>query len=69
VIPSLRETLLKEKSHRALGALWALYVSGGFDDSLAQQLLKHADEDVRAWTVRFLGDEGHVSPAISLQFR
>src|SRR5205823_3904950 len=46
----------------ALQGLWGLYVSGGFDDTLATELLKHPGEQVRAWTIRLLGDEGKVSP-------
>ena len=43
----------------ALEALWALCVSGGFEDSLAENLLRHRNGDVRAWTVRLLGDNLH----------
>jgi len=50
-------------SQRALQSLWALYVSGGFDEKLARELLTHPNENVRAWTVRFLGDSRKVSEA------
>jgi putative membrane-bound dehydrogenase-like protein len=50
---------------RALQGLWALHVSGGLDDDLAGLLLSHPGEYVRAWTVRLLGDEGRVSPALA----
>ncbi|MDR3638641.1 MAG: c-type cytochrome [Isosphaeraceae bacterium] len=43
---------------RALQALWGLYVSGGFDETVATDLLGHPSEYVRAWTLRLLGDEG-----------
>jgi putative membrane-bound dehydrogenase-like protein len=56
VIPGLRQTVLERQDHQALEALWALYVSGGFDEALAAKLLHHPHEDVRAWTIRFLGD-------------
>ncbi|HLJ91655.1 MAG TPA: PVC-type heme-binding CxxCH protein [Gemmataceae bacterium] len=49
----------------ALQALWALYVSGGFDEDLAGKLLGHRNPDVRRWTVRFLGDDNQVSPTLS----
>jgi putative heme-binding domain-containing protein len=49
----------------ALKALWALYVSRGFDDELAIELLGHQNEDVRAWTVRLLGDECEVSAKVA----
>jgi putative membrane-bound dehydrogenase-like protein len=45
----------------ALQGLWGLYVGGGFDDRLAAELLEHPGENVRAWTVRLLGDAGDVS--------
>jgi putative membrane-bound dehydrogenase-like protein len=64
VIPLLRHMLLTHQDALALQALWALYVSGGFDDSLAEKLLSHANVDVRTWTVRLLGDAKKVSADI-----
>jgi putative membrane-bound dehydrogenase-like protein len=64
VVPRLRATALREKGQLALESLWALYVSGGFDDAIADRLLDHANEDVRAWTVRLLADARKVSPAL-----
>jgi putative membrane-bound dehydrogenase-like protein len=64
VLPRLRKTALENKGQLALEALWAVYVSGGFDDALAEQLLVHPNEDVRAWTVRLLGDARKVAPAL-----
>jgi putative membrane-bound dehydrogenase-like protein len=49
----------------ALESLWVLHAGGGFDDTLGMQLLAHATEHVRAWTVRFLGDACRVSPEIA----
>lgn len=46
----------------ALQSLWALYVSGGFDESIAGQLLKHPHPPVRSWVIRFLGDDKKLSP-------
>ena len=37
--------------------LWALYVSGGFDDRQAGELLGHPVAAVRRWTIRLLGDD------------
>ncbi|MFO0947594.1 MAG: c-type cytochrome [Planctomycetota bacterium] len=45
-------------------ALWALYVSGGFQAENSLDLLRHPQEDVRWWTIRFLGDEGNVPPRV-----
>jgi hypothetical protein len=64
VIPTLRQMVLEHRDRLALEALWALYVSGGFDDALAATLLGHPNEDVRTWTVRLLGDAKRVSPTI-----
>lgn len=49
----------------ALQATWGAYVSGGFDEALAADLLRHPSEDVRTWTVRLLGDAGEISPAMA----
>ncbi len=51
----------------ALQGLWGAYVSGGFDAELATDLLRHPSENVRAWTVRLLGDDENLSPALADQ--
>ncbi|HEV8067089.1 MAG TPA: PVC-type heme-binding CxxCH protein [Planctomycetaceae bacterium] len=53
----------------ALRCLWGIYVSGGFDESLALQLFEHPAEAVRAWTIRFLGDQRNVSARIEERLR
>lgn len=65
VIPRLRKMAVSADGPLALKALWALYASGGFDDGLAIRLLGHKNEDVRAWTVRLLGDWRAVSAEIA----
>lgn len=62
ILPRLR----KQISHDANGplqlqSLWALYVSGGFDDGFATKLLPHTNKSIRKWTIRFLGDAGKIS--------
>jgi putative membrane-bound dehydrogenase-like protein len=64
IIPALRDLLLEHSDGLALQALWAIYVSGGFDDALAEKLLAHPNADVRTWTARLLGDAKRVSPPI-----
>jgi putative membrane-bound dehydrogenase-like protein len=64
VIPGLRKAVLEEKGQLALESLWALYVSGGFDDAFALKLFHHKNQDVRTWTIRLLGDAKKVTPAI-----
>jgi putative membrane-bound dehydrogenase-like protein len=65
VIPRLRQLALEKKGQLALEALWALYVSGGFDDAFALKSLHHENEDVRTWTVRLLCDPKRVSTEIA----
>ena len=62
VLPRLRKQIFNtQRPALALQSLWALYVSGGFDEKLAARLLVHPNENVRAWTVRLLGDKREVS--------
>ena len=66
VIPTLRAKVLEGKDEGlALNALWALYVSGGFDDDFASKLLDHRNPDVRRWTIRLLGDDCKVCDGIA----
>ena len=65
ILDALKERLTKAASETsALEALWAIYVSGGFDDALAGNLLDHRFAAVREWTVRLLGDERKISSAV-----
>ncbi len=63
-VPLLRKQVLDSEGQLALDSLFALYVSGGLDDEFAAKLFGHANEDVRTWTVRLLGDAKKVSPAV-----
>ena len=68
VIAPLRKLVLESKNdHLALESLWALYVSGGFDETFAGRLLDHGNSRIRSWTVRLLGDENKVSATIAAQ--
>jgi putative heme-binding domain-containing protein len=70
VILPLRTTVLETKNDRlALESLWALHVSGGFNDRFAEKVLAHRSTAVRKWTVRFLGDEREVSPNIAARLK
>ena len=58
VLARLRKMIDQQSDERlALEALWALYVSGGWSDSLALELLDNKSADVRTWTVRLVGDD------------
>jgi putative membrane-bound dehydrogenase-like protein len=67
VIPRLHDLIRSSQGQLALEALWALYVSGGFDEECAAKLLHHSNPDVRTWTIRFLGDARHVTAKIHQQ--
>jgi putative heme-binding domain-containing protein len=47
--------------------LWAAHLVGAFDNEFAEKQLYHRDPQVRLWTIRLLGDERRVSPAIAKQ--
>ncbi len=65
VVPRLRQQVFAPQNPQiALRSLWALYVSGALNDTLAARLLAHPDEHVRAWTIRLLGDKRAVSASI-----
>jgi len=49
----------------ALESLWALNLSGGFDDETAIKTMNHSDPFVRLWTVRLLGDAREVSASVA----
>ncbi len=62
-IAPLRAALARnEVGQFALEALWALNLSGGFDEALARTLFAHADLHVRSWAVRLVGDTATAQP-------
>ncbi len=68
VIFPLRTLVMEAKDDDLqLQALWALYVSGGFNNAFAEKLLGHRNPAIRRWTVRFLGDANKVAPALAKQ--
>jgi len=67
VIPALKQKLFETDGQSALEALWALNLSGGFDESVAEKALQHQDPFVRAWTIRLLCDENQVPAKIGQQ--
>ena len=69
VVPALTTLALDSGDERlALQGLWSLYVVGALDAQLAEKALVSPHEYIRAWTIRLLGDERIVSPALSRQF-
>ena len=67
VVPRLLRLLEANSGQLALEALWALNLSGGFDESIAADTLRHQDPHVRQWTVRLLCDDSKVSPQTARQ--
>lgn len=65
--PMLAKSLRENLGQLALESLWALNLSGGFDEAIALEALNHRDPYVRLWTVRLLGDQGKVSPTLAGQ--
>ena len=64
-LPKLLDSLQSADGQEALEALWAINACDGFDDSVALAALRHADEHVRMWAVRLLGDRKHASEQIA----
>jgi glucose/arabinose dehydrogenase len=64
IVPTLKRLVEDNRGQLALEALWAVNLSGGWDDSFALRQLSHPDEYVRCWTVRLLGDSKAVTPSI-----
>ncbi|MGI8965244.1 MAG: PVC-type heme-binding CxxCH protein, partial [Limisphaerales bacterium] len=48
--------------HLKLESFWALYVSGGADESFLNDCLNHPSAKIRRWAVRFLGDAEKILP-------
>lgn len=67
VISVLMPLLQSDNGQNALEALWAIHVSGGFNDTIARVALTHPDPYVRVWGVRLLGDGGNVSAEMAEQ--
>ncbi|MBS0205854.1 MAG: isochorismatase family protein [Planctomycetes bacterium] len=57
LIPTLRSRLFAARGQTAVELLWVLNLTGGLDEATALKALDHAEPQVRAWSVRLLGDE------------
>lgn len=65
IVPRLATILKTANPDLALEALWAIHVSGGFNDDLASMAIIHQDPYVREWSVRLIGDQRKVSSALA----
>jgi putative membrane-bound dehydrogenase-like protein len=61
LIPAFKKLIENETGQIALEALWALNLTGGFDEKYALKTLLHENPAVRSWTVRLLCDDGAIS--------
>ena len=58
----LNENAKSESDEKtALEWLWSLHAIGGFDETIANELLTSIHPSVRSWTVRLLGDQREIS--------
>jgi hypothetical protein len=64
----LEKLLSHEDPTRVLRAMWALQVTGGFTEALAQRMLGHADPAVRGWSVQLACEERKPSGALRTRF-
>lgn len=65
MIPRLLNMMETGDDQEALEALWALNLSGGFDQEAALKGLLHRDPYVRMWTVRLSGEQKQVSTHVA----
>ncbi|MFZ4102937.1 MAG: DUF7133 domain-containing protein, partial [Sphingobacterium thalpophilum] len=65
IVPRLTAILKGTNSDLALEALWAINLSGGFNDDLASIAIEHPDQYVREWTVRLISDKRKISSVIA----
>ncbi len=69
IYPKLRAQVFETSDKQlALESFWALYVSGGADESFLNDALEHASARIRHWAVRFLGDGLEISPSSAEHF-
>jgi putative heme-binding domain-containing protein len=65
IVPLLKDLIDESDGQFALECLWALNLTGGFEDTVAAKTIQHNDPHVRLWTVRLLCDERKVSPRVA----
>ncbi len=64
-VPALVDLFRTGDAQTALEALWAINLSGGFDEEMAVEAMGHIDPYVRMWAVRLIGDRHEASPKIT----
>jgi len=71
--PEIQQYLLQkfhsdDSEQQRLRRLWALHVTGGATDELLANCLDDTSEHIRCWAIRFLTDDGNLSPAVLAKF-
>ncbi len=66
-VPALKALLKHQTGQLALESLWAINASGGFDNALAAETLKHSNPFVRYWSIRLIGDSRQLSSKLQPQ--
>lgn len=61
-ITATLRAMLANNDEAALEALWILNLRGELDNAQLRKTLGHANEHVRRWSVRLLGDQNSVNP-------
>jgi len=65
IIPTLKQMMDRSDGQTALEALWALHLSGGWNDTVAMKSMQHIDPFVRMWAVRLIGDHHKTSDEVA----
>ena len=58
-----------ESEQKRLRRLWALHVTGGTTSELLASCLDDKSEHVRCWAIRFLTEDGNLSPSVLAKFQ
>ena len=58
-----------ESEQKRLRRLWALHVTGGTTSELLVSCLDDKSEHVRCWAIRFLTEDGNLSPSVLAKFQ
>lgn len=58
LLPSFKQMLQGNDATTSLEALWAIHLTGGFNDEISTIALSRSDPFVRMWAVRLIGDGG-----------
>ncbi len=69
VLPALKDMLANGDAQSALEALWAINLTGGFDEKVAQTALDHHDPYVRLWAVRLISDKKEPELQASIAYK